>query len=506
MAIKTIGQAFIDNPRTVWDGTETIPIDDGSTNPAAGLASSLATYAASLVSVPTVPTITAFAETFLDDANAAGVRATLGLGSLATASSITASSVSDFSEAVDDRVASLLVAGSNVTLTYNDVANTLTVASTASIADGDHGDLSSASGVFTIDSDVISAFGRTLTDDADAATARSTLGLGSLATASSITASSVSDFSEAVDDRVGALLVAGSNVTLTYNDGANTLTVASTASVSDGDKGDITVSGSGSTFTIDSNVISTFGRTLTDDADATTARTTLGLGALATASSITASSVSDFSEAVDDRVGTLLVAGTDIGITYNDGANTLTIASTATGGSVGRHMVPVSAGSMAPSVTGGSATLASLASAANQPDIVSLDFDSTTQEYAQFSVPMPKSWNEGTVTFSAIWSHAATTTNFGVVWSLQALAVSDNEAIAQAFGTVQTSTDTGGTTNNVYVSPESSAITIAGTPAAEDVVFFRVSRVTADASDTMAIDARLQGIKLYITTDAGTDT
>jgi uncharacterized protein YqkB len=504
MAIKTIGQAFIDNPRTVWDGTETIPIDDGSTNPAAGLASSLATYAASLVSVPTVPTITAFAETFLDDTNAAGVRTTLGLGSLATASSITASSVSDFSEAVDDRVASLLVAGSNVTLTYNDVANTLTVASTASIADGDHGDLSSASGVFTIDSDVISAFGRTLTDDANAAAARTTLGLGSLATASSITASSVSDFSEAVDDRVGALLVAGSNVTLTYNDGANTLTVASTASIADGDHGDL--SSTGGVFTIDSDVISTFGRTLTDDADATTARATLGLGSLATASSITASSVSDFSEAVDDRVGTLLVAGTDIGITYNDGANTLTIASTATSSGIGRHMVPVSAGSMAPSVTGGSATIASLASAANQPDIVSLDFDSTTQEYAQFSVPMPKSWNEGTVTFSAIWSHAATTTNFGVVWSLQALAVSDNEAIAQAFGTVQTSTDTGGTTNNVYVSPESSAITIAGTPAAEDVVFFRVSRVTADASDTMAIDARLQAIKLYITTDAGTDT
>lgn len=176
----------------------------------------------------------------------------------------------------------------------------------------------------------------------------------------------------------------------------------------------------------------------------------------------------------------------------------------ALGGS-GRHMVPVMAGAIAPSVTGGCAALASVASAANQPDIVSLDFDTTTQEYAQFAVPMPESWDEGTVTFQPIWSHAATTTNFGVVWELQAVAVSNDDAIAVAYGTAQSSTDTGGTTNDLYVGPESSAITIAGTPAAGDVVYFRISRVTGNGSDTMAIDARLHGIRLYLTTNAATD-
>ena len=43
-------------------------------------------------------------------------------------SSLLETEVSGLSESIDDRVAALLVAGSNITLTYNDVADTLTIA------------------------------------------------------------------------------------------------------------------------------------------------------------------------------------------------------------------------------------------------------------------------------------------------------------------------------------------------------------------------------------------
>jgi hypothetical protein len=189
----------------------------------------------------------------------------------------------------------------------------------------------------------------------------------------------------------------------------------------------------------------------------------------------------------------------------NAGETALEWATPSGGSTQGRHAVYIAAGSITPSVSGGCAVLSRIASAADQPDIVSLNFDPTTQEYAQFSLVMPKSWDEGTVTFAPVWSHAATTTNFGVVWDLQGYAASNDDAIATAFGTAQNSADTGGTTNDIYMGPESSAITIAGTPASEDTVFFRLSRVTGNGSDTMAIDARLHGIVLYITTNADTD-
>jgi hypothetical protein len=174
-------------------------------------------------------------------------------------------------------------------------------------------------------------------------------------------------------------------------------------------------------------------------------------------------------------------------------------------GSVGRMAIWIPAREMSPSASGGCAALATIASAANQPDIQSLDFDTTTQEFAQFSLLMPKRWNLGTVTFVPVWSHAATATNFGVVWQLQGVAVSNDDAIAAAYGTAVTSTDTGGTTNDLYMGPESAAITIAGTPAAQDMVFFRVGRVPANGSDTLAIDARLHGVMLYITTQSPND-
>lgn len=173
--------------------------------------------------------------------------------------------------------------------------------------------------------------------------------------------------------------------------------------------------------------------------------------------------------------------------------------------SYGKHVIPIVAAGMSPSVTGGCAALALVAGAANQPDKVSLDFDASTEEYAQFAIPAPKSWNEGTLTARFRWSHAATATNFGVVWGIQAVAVSDDDTLNVNFGTAQTVTDTGGTTDDLYVTSETSAITVAGTPAAGDTIFFRVYRKSADGSDNLAVDARLHGVDIFMTTDALTD-
>ena len=62
-----------------------------------------------------------------------------------------------------------------------------------------------------------------------------------------------------------------------------------------------------------------------------------------------------------------------------------------------------------------------------------------------------------------------------------------------------------GTANDLDVSGESSAVTIAGSPAAGDEVFFQIFRDANDASDDLSADARLLGVKLFFTTGAAND-
>ena len=168
-------------------------------------------------------------------------------------------------------------------------------------------------------------------------------------------------------------------------------------------------------------------------------------------------------------------------------------------GSVFRRMITLRPGSLKPSVSGGCADVAYISMGSSFPDIATLNFDASVVESGQITLPMPKNWNEGTVTAQLLWSHGSTTTNFGVVWTVAAVAAGDLDSMAVAFGTAVSVTDTGGTADTLYFSPETSAITVAGSPADGDALFIKISRNATHASDTLAIDARLHAVRLFYT-------
>jgi len=158
----------------------------------------------------------------------------------------------------------------------------------ARIAAADTGDLTEGSNLYftnaradarvtagitgKLDASAVSAFGLTLVDDADASTARTTLGLGSAAT------SATGDFATAAQGTTADNALAAS-------------------------------------------AVSTFGGTLIDDADAATARTTLGLGTAATTASTAYATAAQGTQAgtnntdIDSIYTELNAIGNDAGIT-----------------------------------------------------------------------------------------------------------------------------------------------------------------------------------------------
>jgi len=183
-----------------------------------------------------------------------------------------------------------------------------------------------------------------------------------------------------------------------------------------------------------------------------------------------------------------------------DGSGTLSFQ---TGKIVGKETIYVPAAAMYPNTTNGCADLEQV-ELSNGPELKCLDFDASSDENAQFTVCFPKSWNEGTVTFQAFWT--VTGTNTGTVaWGLSGVSIADDASINTAFGTnvVATAKAFSGTSNDIMVSAESGAVTIANA-AVDTQTYFQIMRDVS--ADTQSGDARLLGIKLFFTTDAANDS
>ena len=169
----------------------------------------------------------------------------------------------------------------------------------------------------------------------------------------------------------------------------------------------------------------------------------------------------------------------------------------------GKETMWVPALAMYPTTTNGCAAVAQVEGTAQRPEIKACDFDASSDEFAQFAVTFPKSWNEGTVTFQTFWS--VTGTNTGTVcFQLAGGSIANDAAIDTAYGTAvaNTALAASGTASDLMVNAESGAVTIANA-AADTWTSFQINRDVS--ADDQTADARLLGIKLFFTTDAAND-
>ena len=221
----------------------------------------------------------------------------------------------------------------------------------------------------------------------------------------------------------------------------------------------------------------------------------------------TSSAVNEFTiaNAATGNGPTLSATGeTNVDINLNPKGTGTLKSGTAAVKIAGKETIWIPAAAMYAATTNG-ADAEQVETTATRPDMKVFDFDASTKQYTQFTIAMPKSWNEGTLTYQVYW--APSTTNTGnAIFGLQGVACADGDTIDVVYGTAVEVTDAGiGTVEDQQITSESGAMTVAGSPAAGEQSYFQLFRKADDGSDTFTGECRVLGIKLFFTTDAAND-
>jgi len=169
----------------------------------------------------------------------------------------------------------------------------------------------------------------------------------------------------------------------------------------------------------------------------------------------------------------------------------------------GQQTIYVPAGVMIPYDTGPDAN--TWYTSSSRGFYKTLDFSTSTQQYAQFCILMPKSWDETTDMYAQfIWDNNTSGTA-GVVWGIGSIALADDDNLGISAPTYRYVADYAGTTvRDIRITNEIN-FTVGGSPVAEEFITFVVTRATANGTDTHGGFAQLHGVKLHYTTDAATD-
>lgn len=150
-----------------------------------------------------------------------------------------------------------------------------------------------------------------------------------------------------------------------------------------------------------------------------------------------------------------------------------------------------------PRTTAGCASFATVAGAsATVADLQSLDFDKDAVETAQFSWHIPRNFYASPgIQAQVLWSHPSTSTNFAVVWNMKVGCYSDGDNISGSALAGASITDTGGSTDRLYITGEIDLGALTS-PTFGDMLVFTIGRTATDVGDTLAVDARLHGVRL----------
>ena len=148
----------------------------------------------------------------------------------------------------------------------------------------------------------------------------------------------------------------------------------------------------------------------------------VGSGAISTTGAVATGALTATGNIIIPNAGTIGSASdTDALAISSGGVVNFTQAPTVASAAIktaGTENIWVPAAAMTPRDNAGCSDITTVAAGTNgRPDFRVLDFSHSSDEHAQFTIAMPKSWDGGNIYFYAYWIGIAATT--GVAWGLE---------------------------------------------------------------------------------------
>ena len=126
-------------------------------------------------------------------------------------------------------------------------------------------------------------------------------------------------------------------------------------------------------------------------------------------------------------------------------------------------------------------------------------FDAGVDSYSQFKFSLPENLETGSLRAKFKWTAENGGTGH-VLWGIQARSAANDDTISGSWGSAVEVVDEFITGYDCHITSGTSQISTANALHGGDVIFFRAYRKSSDSSDTLAVNAILQGVSVQYST------
>jgi hypothetical protein len=124
-----------------------------------------------------------------------------------------------------------------------------------------------------------------------------------------------------------------------------------------------------------------------------------------------------------------------------------------------------------------------------------LDFDSATEENAQYAFSLPRNWDKSPIQTKLYWTVSGSQSG-SVVWGISAASYTNESSLTGSLSTEYVVSSSISSSTNINITPYTNYISPSGSIETGSLIIINIARKAANANDNLNADAKLVGMSI----------